>query len=115
MKPGDKIGEYILKEPIGPEGGMGELWKGLHPLIGKQVVIKLLKKELAAGNNRLRFEREARTANQIGHPNVIDIFSFGVLPPPDDRPYFVMEFLQGESLRESLKKQPLASLLMIRT
>ncbi len=48
-----------------------------------------------------RFVDEARAVNKIGHPNIVDIFSFGWLP--DRRHYFVMEFLDGQSLADRLK------------
>ena len=51
-----------------------------------------------------RFVDEARAVNKIGHPNIVDIFSFGWLP--DRRHYFVMEFLDGQSLADRMKRGP---------
>lgn len=96
VEPGAVIGEYVLEQKVG-EGGMGEIWRGTQPLIGKQVAIKILRKKVAEDQESVaRFIQEARAVNAIKHRGLVDIFSFGDLP--DGRPYFVMEFLEGESL-----------------
>ncbi|MGB8297909.1 MAG: serine/threonine-protein kinase [Polyangia bacterium] len=99
---GTQVGEYVIERKLG-EGGMGSVYAGVQPLIGKQVAIKVVA-AMWARNEQVtkRFLEEARAVNQIRHPHIIDIFSFGVLP--DGRPYFVMEFLQGESLEDGLEK-----------
>jgi serine/threonine protein kinase len=100
------VGEYSLEEKIG-EGGMGEVWRAVHPTIGKQVAVKILSPELAAQKKAVsRFIQEARSVNEIHHPNLVDIFSFGELL--DGRPYFVMELLSGKPLNTHLtEKGPL--------
>jgi serine/threonine protein kinase len=97
---GTQVGEYVIERKLG-EGGMGSVYAGVQPLIGKQVAIKVVA-AMWARNQQVtkRFLEEARAVNQIRHPHIIDIFSFGILP--DGRPYFVMEFLQGESLEDAL-------------
>jgi eukaryotic-like serine/threonine-protein kinase len=98
---GAQVGEYIAEEKIG-EGGMGEVWVGNHPVIGKRVAIKLLNRDFI--NNKevvARFVQEARAVNAIKHRGLVDIFSFGDLP--DGRPYFVMEFLDGKPLSKYIK------------
>jgi len=97
---GTQVGEYVIERKLG-EGGMGAVYAGVQPLIGKQVAIKVVAAFLARNEQvTKRFLEEARAVNLIRHPHIIDIFSFGILP--DGRPYFVMEFLQGESLEEAL-------------
>jgi serine/threonine-protein kinase len=98
---GTQVGEYVIERKLG-EGGMGSVYAGVQPLIGKQVAIKVVA-AMWARNEQVtkRFLEEARAVNQIRHPHIIDIFSFGILP--DGRPYFVMEFLQGESLEDALE------------
>jgi serine/threonine-protein kinase len=97
---GTQVGEYVIERKLG-EGGMGAVYAGVQPLIGKQVAIKVVAAFLARNEQvTKRFLEEARAVNLIRHPNIIDIFSFGILP--DGRPYFVMEFLQGESLEDAL-------------
>ncbi|HEY3360011.1 MAG TPA: protein kinase, partial [Polyangia bacterium] len=79
---------------------------GIQPIIGKRVAIKVLTKELARDQEMVqRFIREARAVNSIGHPNIIDAFSFGELA--DGRVYYVMEHLEGRSLADLLKERRL--------
>ncbi|MDB4961116.1 MAG: Protein kinase [Myxococcales bacterium] len=102
LQPGDMVGEYRVDQQIG-EGGMGKVYSATHPVIAKRAAIKILHPELSMNREAVeRFVQEARSVNQIGHPNIVDIFSFGTLP--DARCYFVMEWLRGESLRDRLRK-----------
>jgi hypothetical protein len=101
LQPGAKVGEYVVDRKLA-EGGMGAVYAGHHPVIGKKVAVKVLAPQCAAVPDLVRrFAEEARAVNKIGHPNIIDIFSFGTLP--DARPYFVMEFLEGASLGQRLE------------
>src|SRR5262245_13314984 len=113
VRPGMKIGEYLVESHLGA-GGMGEVWKASHPIIGKKVAIKVLDEDLITSPQAIaRFTQEARSVNQIGHRNIIDIFAFGELP--NGRPYFVMEFLEGKSLSAYLQERralPFAEILM---
>jgi serine/threonine-protein kinase len=96
--PGTMIGEYEVTGTLG-SGGMGVVFSAVHPRIGKKAAIKILKKDLALDHSVIaRFENEARAVNAIGHPNIVDIFSFGELPSGD--PYFVMELVDGVSLQQ---------------
>jgi len=105
VSPGMKLGEYQLEHRLG-QGGMGVVYEAFHPLIGKRAAIKILKKELCADPGSLeRFVDEARVVNQIGHPNIVDVFAFGEMP--DGRSYFVMELLKGETLRARLARSTL--------
>jgi serine/threonine-protein kinase len=98
FRSGQKLGDYVVEELIA-KGGMGAVYRGVQPLIGKQVAIKvLLTPGPAELNYAQRMLEEARTVNAIGHPNIIDIFNFGELP--DGRPWLVMEFLDGMSLSQ---------------
>ena len=76
---GTAVGEYVVERFLGA-GAMGEVYAGKQPVIGKKVAIKVLKREVAASpDGAERFMREARAVNQVDHPDVIDIFSFGRL------------------------------------
>ena len=82
------------------------MYAGTHPVIGKRVAIKVLKRELSASAvAAVRFMREARAVNQVSHPNVIDVFAFGTLA--DGRLYLVMDLVEGRTLRERVQDGPL--------
>jgi tRNA A-37 threonylcarbamoyl transferase component Bud32 len=96
LREGDAVGDYVVAGKIG-EGGFGSVYRAEHPLIGKQVAIKVLNRQYSADPSMVqRFVAEARAVNQIRHRNIIDIFGFGQLP--DGRHYYVMEFLEGSPL-----------------
>jgi serine/threonine protein kinase len=102
LGPGTEIGGYMVDGELG-HGGMGIVYSATHPLIGKRAAIKVLKPELSKEPAAVdRFIREARAVNQIGHPNIVDIYDFGQLP--DGRSYYLMDLLTGESLRTRLKR-----------
>lgn len=104
LKTGSQVGEYQVTGKIG-EGGMGIVYAGIHPVIGKKVAIKLLNLALSQDPMMVqRFVQEARAVNQIQHHNIVDIFAFGQLP--NGRHYFVMEYLQGRSLKHRLQADP---------
>jgi serine/threonine-protein kinase len=97
---GTRAGEYVVERFLGA-GAMGEVYAGTHPLIGKRVAIKVLRRELAADAEAAdRFLREARAAGQIEHPNVVDVFAFGRVD--DGRLYLVMDLVDGDTLRARL-------------
>ncbi|MDQ3336921.1 MAG: protein kinase [Myxococcota bacterium] len=93
---GEVVGEYVVDGKLG-QGAFGTVYRGAHPLIGKQVAIKVLARKYSVDPEiTSRFIAEARAVNQIRHKNIIDIFSFGMLS--DGRQYYVMEHLDGEPL-----------------
>ena len=105
LSPGTNVGGYVIESELG-FGGMGVVYAATHPVIGKRAAIKVLKPELSKTPAAVeRFVMEARAVNQIGHPNIVDIFAFGALP--DGRSYYVMDLLTGESLRRRIKRGPL--------
>jgi len=102
VRPGLMIGEYQV-EGVVAEGGMGVIYAGIHPLIRKRVAIKVLNKRFAQDPKAVsRFVLEARSVNEIGHHNIVDIFSIGELD--DQRNYLIMEYLDGLALHEVLLK-----------
>jgi serine/threonine protein kinase len=114
LSAGTLVGEYQILRRIG-EGGMGTVYGAVHPIIGKKVAIKVLAGRLAKNKNAIRrFVLEARAVNDIRHPGLVDIFSFGQLT--DGRHYYVMEFLDGRDLGDVLRERislPLAEAIPI--
>jgi eukaryotic-like serine/threonine-protein kinase len=93
---GETINNYRVSELLG-EGGMGAVYLAEHPFMGRKAAIKVLRREFAEDVGLVeRFMNEARAANAIRHPNIIDIIDVGRMP--SGIPYLMMEFLEGESL-----------------
>jgi eukaryotic-like serine/threonine-protein kinase len=93
-------GRFRVMAPIG-EGGMGKVYEALHEGLGRVVAIKVLGAAWASDEATiLRFQREARTASNIGHHAIVDVSDLGRLD--DGRPYLVMERLRGQSFADLL-------------
>jgi serine/threonine protein kinase len=104
---GQVLGNYKITAKLG-EGGMGVVYLGEHPVIGKKVAMKAIHPELARNPEVVsRFVMEAKAVNQIGHEHIVDIGDFGNTPAGEF--YFIMEYLQGESLADRLKREILLS------
>jgi tRNA A-37 threonylcarbamoyl transferase component Bud32 len=104
---GQVIGNYKITAKLG-EGGMGVVYLAEHPVIGKKVAMKAIHPELSRNPEVVsRFVMEAKSVNQIGHEHIVDIGDFGNTPGGDF--YFIMEYLQGESLADRLKREVLLS------
>ncbi|RYZ11551.1 MAG: serine/threonine protein kinase, partial [Myxococcaceae bacterium] len=97
---GTQLGDFVIEARIG-EGGMGVVYRAVHPLIGKQAAIKILRLDLVSPKQVQRLLVEARAVNAIRHPGIIDIFGFGSLP--DQRSYIIMELLQGRPLSDFVR------------
>jgi eukaryotic-like serine/threonine-protein kinase len=101
---GTRLGPYEIQSPLGA-GGMGEVYRARDTRLERSVAIKVLNAQLVASSElRARFEREAKIISQLQHPNICVLHDVGNEGPID---YLVMEFLQGESLAERLRKGPL--------
>ncbi len=98
---GEQFGNYRSISLLG-EGGMGAVYLAEHPGIGRRVAVKVLHKNYTRDEHLLaRFLNEARAANAIRHPNIIEILDSGMLA--DGTPFLVMELLEGESLGTRLR------------
>ena len=96
------LGSYRVLAPLG-EGGMGSVWLAEHTAIGRKAAIKVLHPEYAVKEEVVqRFFNEARAANLVQHPSIVDIYDYG--QAPDVGAYIVMEFLKGESLAARLER-----------
>jgi tetratricopeptide (TPR) repeat protein len=90
------FGRYQLLRELG-RGGMGIVWLAQDPSLGRQVALKLLSG--AGPEDIARFEREARTAASLSHPNIAPVYEVGV---QDGRPYLAMQFIAGKTLDQTL-------------
>ncbi|HEY3173960.1 MAG TPA: protein kinase [Thermoanaerobaculia bacterium] len=99
LSAGTRLGPYEILSPLGV-GGMGEVYRGRDPRIGREVAIKVLPESFSKDAERLRrFEKEARSAGLLNHPNVLVVYDVG---EHEGSPYIVEELLDGETLRERL-------------
>jgi TolB-like protein/tetratricopeptide (TPR) repeat protein len=97
LQAGELLGPYVVREPLGA-GTMGEVYRASDPRLGRDVAIKILSAE--PDSDRLsRFEREARAAAMLVHPNIVTVFDVGI---KDGHPFLVTELLDGRTLRDEL-------------
>ncbi len=105
LRPGTRIGPYEIGAQLGA-GGMGVVYRARDTRLGRDVAVKVLPLEFAADPDRVRrFEQEARATGALNHPNVLAIYDVG---SHEGAPYLVSELLEGETLRERLKRGGLA-------
>jgi len=108
---GTKLGPYEIQSPLGA-GGMGEVYRARDTRLDRTVAVKILPFHLSESPEaRQRFDREARTISSVNHPNICTLFDVG---HQDGIDYLVMEFLDGETLAERLRKGPLPLDLVLR-
>jgi serine/threonine-protein kinase len=96
------LGPYALETEVG-RGGMGVVFRGRDEALQRQVAVKLLRPELNTEQARARFVREAQAMARVRHDHVVGVHA--VADPPDGLPYFVMEYLAGETLAARLREQ----------
>lgn len=101
---GTRLGPYEIVAPIGA-GGMGEVYRARDTRLNRTVAIKVLPSEFSQDAQlRLRFEREAKAISSLSHPHICVLHDVG---REQDVDYIVMEFVEGQTLSERLKKGPL--------
>lgn len=104
LKAGDRLGAYEVVAPLGA-GGMGEVYRARDTRLDRTVAIKLLSGQLArTPEAEARFQREARAIAALQHPNICVLHDLG---REGDTSYLVMEYLEGETLAERLRRGPL--------
>ena len=99
LLPGSHLGPYEIGTLLGA-GGMGEVYRARDPRLDRTVAIKILPTELSADTDHLhRFEREARSASALNHPNIVTIYELA----QDGSTHFIaMELIEGQTLRQLL-------------
>jgi eukaryotic-like serine/threonine-protein kinase len=101
----DSVDRFEISRILG-KGGMGTVYLARDQRLGRYVAIKVLNSEdLGSGDARARFMREARTAASVRHPNIATIYEVG--ETAGGEPFLVMEFCEGETLAQRLKRRPL--------
>ncbi|MCG3162479.1 MAG: Serine/threonine-protein kinase PknD [Acidobacteria bacterium] len=105
---GERLSHYHLLSLLG-RGGMGEVYLARDERLERQVAIKLLPAEFIADAEwTRRFEREARTASALNHPNIITIYEIGeTVTEAGELRFIVAEFIEGRTLRERMKESRL--------
>lgn len=110
LAPGTKLGPYEIQSPLGA-GGMGEVYRAKDTRLDRTVAIKILPSHLSENPDaKQRFDREARTISSLNHPNICTLYDVG---HQDGTDFLVMEFLEGETLADRLRKgaMPITQLL----
>ncbi len=103
--PGAQVGPYRILEQLG-QGGMATVYKAYHPALDRYVALKALHPAFMEDPNFLeRFRREARVVARLDHPNIVPVYDFN---EHEGRPYLVMKFVEGETLKARLQRGPLS-------
>ena len=101
-----KFGDYELTQELG-RGGMGVVYRAWQLSLGREVALKMiLRGQFASQGDRERFEAEARAAAKLDHPGIVPVYEVGEI---DDRPYFSMKYVRGQTLAQRLVEGPLSS------
>lgn len=78
LAPGARLGPYEIVEPMA-SGGMGEVYRARDTRLGRIVAVKVLRRDVAADPDRIeRFQREARSASALNHPNIVTSYDVGI-------------------------------------
>ncbi|HMF58214.1 MAG TPA: serine/threonine-protein kinase, partial [Pyrinomonadaceae bacterium] len=102
---GTFVAHYRIMEPLGA-GGMGAVYKARDEKLHRVVALKVLSPEaLAQEDRRRRFLQEARAASSLNHPHILTVYEIG---EADDKPYMVMEYVEGETLRQKIAASALS-------
>src|SRR5919199_3398660 len=106
FSPGENVGPYRIAQEIG-HGGMATIYKAYHAALDRDVAIKVIHPALTTDPSfGARFNREAKIAARLHHPNIVPIYDFNDQPPG---PYLVMRYIEGGTLKDLLIGEPLTT------
>jgi eukaryotic-like serine/threonine-protein kinase len=106
MENPSRVGKYELEQYLG--GSMARVYRARDSVLGRRVALKVLSEAgMADAETKARFLQEARVASSIRHENIIGVYDFG---EEQGRPYIVMEFVEGETLRDAIRNRHLGDL-----
>src|SRR5687768_15250748 len=104
LSPGSRVGPYEVVCLLG-EGGMGQVYRGRDPRLGRDIAIKILARESAGDLEAIaRLEREARAIAALSHPNILAVHDVG---RENGDFYIVTELLEGKTLRDQIRSEPM--------
>ncbi|HKW02317.1 MAG TPA: WD40 repeat domain-containing serine/threonine protein kinase [Vicinamibacterales bacterium] len=103
LSAGDYLGPYRIVSLL-DEGGMGVVYRAHDPRLGRDVALKIMRWLSATPEQVARFGREARAAGALNHPNIVAVYDVGL---EGGMPFVVTELLEGETLRDRLRRGPL--------
>ncbi len=98
-----QLGKYLVEDLLGA-GGMGVVFQAVHQTLKKKVALKIFVPDVIDATYEKRFLREARFLAKLKHPHIVEIFDFDV--SPWGTPYYVMEHLEGVTLRREIQQHP---------
>jgi serine/threonine-protein kinase len=111
---GRSVSNYEIRRLIG-EGGMGSVYLAQHPVSGRKAAVKILRRAFAEDEALVaKFIEEAQAVNALRHPHIVDLHEVG--RTEEGLPYLLMEYLEGETLRDRLRRQshlPLADVMTL--
>lgn len=103
---GENIGPYRIIAQLG-QGGMATVYKAYHASLDRYVALKVLHPAFHQDETfTARFQREARVVARLEHPNIVPVYDFSEY---DNRPYLVMKYIEGDTLKARLNKGPLTA------
>src|SRR5512134_3407843 len=103
---GENIGPYRIIEQLG-QGGMATVYKAYHAALDRYVALKVLHPAFHEDPNfTARFQREARVVANLEHPNIVPVYDYS---EQENRPFLVMKYIEGETLKARLSRGPLSA------